>query len=118
MASGTGKLREVNLEHGMPYVDQAMKQLVFELQRSRSQGFAGLKIIHGYGSSGTGGRIRTAARNYLAGAKDCGEIRDVIPGERFSIFEEATRQAFARCPALRQDRDLDRYNNGVTFILL
>ena len=39
-------------------------------------------------------------------------------GEQFSIFEEATRQAFARCEELRRDHDLDRYNNGVTFILL
>jgi len=50
--------------------------------------------------------------------KTKGELRDVIPGESFSIFEEATRRAFARCDALRRDRDLDRYNNGVTFILL
>ena len=42
----------------------------------------------------------------------------MIPGESFSIFEEATRQAFSRCDALRRDEDLDRYNNGVTFILL
>ena len=47
-----------------------------------------------------------------------GEIRGFIPGESFSIFDETTRQAFALCGELRQDRDLDRYNNGVTFILL
>ena len=117
MAAGTGKLREVNLEHGMPYVDQAMKRLTFELQRSRSQGFAAVKIIHGYGSSGTGGKIRTAARKQLRGMKEKGEIGDFIPGEAFSIFEEATRRAFLRCGALRDDRDLDRYNNGVTFII-
>ncbi len=50
--------------------------------------------------------------------KTSGEIQDFIPGERFSIFEEPTRRAFARCDALRQDRDLERYNNGVTFVLL
>ena len=43
---------------------------------------------------------------------------DFIPGEKFSIFEETTRRAFLRCEALRNDRDLDRYNNGVTFIIL
>ena len=31
---------------------------------------------------------------------------------------ESTRRAFLRCGELRQDHDLDRYNNGVTFILL
>ena len=118
MAEKSGKLRELNLEAGMPYTDQAIKRLTFELHQSRRQGFAVLKIIHGYGSSGTGGKIRTASRKYLAGLKDRGEIADVIRGENFSIFEEPTRRAFLRCDALRQDRDLDRYNNGVTFIIL
>ena len=113
-----GKLREVNLEAGMPFVDQAVKRRTFELHQSRRQGFAALKIIHGYGSSGKGGKIRTAARKYLKGLKDRGEISDFIPGEQFSIFEEPARRAFLRCEALRQDRDLDRYNNGVTFIIL
>jgi hypothetical protein len=111
-------LREVNLELGRPMVDQAIKHLTMELQRSRKQGCTVLKIIHGYGSSGTGGRIRTEARRYLSKAKDRGELRAVIPGEKFSIFEEDTRQAFLRCEPLRRDHDLDRHNNGVTFIVL
>ena len=119
MAGKSGlKLREVNLELGKPTVDHAMKRLPLEVRQSRSMNCAVLKIIHGYGSSGTGGKIRTASRRYLSELKKKGEIRDFIPGESFSIFEEATRQAFARCDALRRDEDLDRYNNGVTFILL
>ena len=102
----------------MPFVEQAVKRLNFEIRYSREQGFTALKIIHGYGSSGTGGKIRTASRKYLAQLKSRGEIADFIPGEQFSIFEEATRRAFNLCQELRQDRDLDRYNNGVTFILL
>ena len=113
-----GKLREVNLEAGMPFVEHAIKRLTFELEQSRRQKFAAVKLIHGYGSSGKGGKIRTAARKYLGGLKDRGIIADFIPGEQFSIFEEATRRAFLRCEALRLDRDLDRYNNGVTFVIL
>lgn len=114
----TSKLREVNLEAGMPFADQAIKRLTFEIHHSRSMGCSVLKIIHGYGSSGTGGKIRTASRKYLTRLKSGGEIQDFIPGEAFSIFEEATRRAFVRCDDLRRDRDLDRYNNGVTFIVL
>ena len=97
----SSRLREVNLELGMPFADQAIKRLTFEIHHSRAMGCTVLKIIHGYGSSGKGGKIR-----------------DFVKGEQFSIFEEATRQAFARCEELRRDHDLDRYNNGVTFILL
>ncbi len=113
-----GKLREVNLEAGMPFVEPAIKRLTFELEQSRRQKFTAVKLIHGYGSSGKGGKIRTAARKYLGGLKERGTITDFIPGEKFSIFEEATRRSFLLCEALRNDRDLDRYNNGVTFIIL
>lgn len=77
-----------------------------------------MKIIHGYGSSGTGGRIRVEARSYLARLKGRGEIRDVIYGEDFSIFNPAVLEAFRRCDGLRKDQDRERHNNGVTIILL
>ena len=113
-----GELREVNLESGMPAADQAIRRLTFELHRSRSQGCAVLKIIHGYGSSGRGGKIRVEARADLERLCRRGEIPGFIPGEDFSIFNAQTRSALQACPALRQDRDLERHNNGVTFILL
>lgn len=111
-------LREVNLERGMPRADQAIKQLTFEIHRSRALGYTALKIIHGYGSSGAGGRIRVEARAYLARLRNRREIKGFIPGENFSIFDEDTRNAFQVCGDLRRDRDLERHNNGVTFILL
>ena len=54
------------MEAGKPLVDQAIKRLTFELSHSRALGCTVLKIIHGYGSSGTGGRIRTESRKYLS----------------------------------------------------
>lgn len=113
-----GKLREVNLEEGKPFADQAIRRLTFELGQSRRSGYTVLKIIHGYGSSGTGGKIRVEARRYLTRLTDRREIGGFIPGEDFSIFDETTRNAFLVCPDLRRDRDLERHNNGVTFILL
>ena len=114
----TSKLRQVNLEQGMPLVDTALKRLTFEIHHSRAQGCSVLKIIHGYGSSGSGGRIRVEARAYLARLARKGEISGFIPGEAFSIFNADTLDAFRRCDELRRDRDLERHNNGVTFILL
>ena len=102
----------------MPHVDQAIKRLTFELHHSRKLGCTVLKIIHGYGSSGTGGRIRVEARRYLARLQGRGEVRDVIRGEDFSIFDPGTRAAFLACEELRRDRDLERHNNGITFIVL
>jgi hypothetical protein len=110
--------REINLEEGMPTADKAIRRLTFELNRSVTLGTSVVKIIHGYGSSGTGGRIRTEARDYLSRLKKRGDIQDYIPGEEFSIFCESTRNAFSVCDSLRKDRDLERHNNGVTFIVL
>lgn len=51
-------LREVDLERGMPRAEQAIRQMLFELRRSPGLGCSAVKLIHGYGSSGAGGRIR------------------------------------------------------------
>ncbi len=111
-------LREYNLERGKPSVDLAIRTLTFEIRHTRDLGYTVLKIIHGYGSSGAGGRIRVEARAYLSRLKKRGQIRDFIPGEEFSIFTPATLEAFRICGDLRQDRDLERHNNGVTYIIL
>ena len=111
-------LREVDLERGMPRAEQAIRQMLFELRRSPGLGCSGVKLIHGYGSSGAGGRIRVEARACLARMKERGELRDVIPGEEFTVFEPRTLAAFQRCPDLRKDPDLERHNNGITVVVL
>ena len=51
--------------------------------------------------------------------KLCGGcIAAVVPGERFTIFDETTRRALQQYPHLRQDRDLERENMGVTFVFM
>ena len=111
-------VRELNLELGYPTVDEALRRLRAEIAASRRLKRKALKIIHGYGSSGKGGKIRTACRQYLRQAQQRGEVRLWLPGERFSIFDEEARQMMAQCEALRQDGDREAYNRGVTFILL
>ncbi|MGI5979287.1 MAG: Smr/MutS family protein [Oscillospiraceae bacterium] len=113
-----GKLREVNIKTDMPTVSNAIKRVTFQIYNAKALGFTAVKIIHGYGSSGKGGSIRTETRRYLQRQKDKHQIRDFIPGEQFSIFDEATRAAFLICDDLRRDSDLERSNNGVTIVIL
>ena len=108
----------LDLEYGRPDVLTAERLLLGGLSRARSAGERTVKLIHGYGSHGVGGRIRVEVRAYLERQRSRGLVRDVIPGERFSIFDEATRRAFLRCDELRRDADLDRANNGVTIVVL
>lgn len=108
---------EVNLELGRPSADEALRRLEHELTAKRHLRAKAMKIIHGYGSSGKGGRIRTASRKYLRAAQEQGRIYAVLPGERLTIFDEEARRLMARCPALRDDCDRERYNCGVTFVI-
>ena len=76
-------VRELNLELGRPDAAEAIRRLAAEVEAARKMGTPAMKLIHGYGSSGKGGRLRTACRTWL-----------------------------------RQDRDLDAENRGVTYVLL
>ena len=101
--------KTVNLEDGLPTADQAIRRLTWELAHAKKLQYVGLKLIHGYGSSGKGGVLRVQVRDYL--------LRQHRK-ERLSIFDEDTRIAMELCPELRMDRDLDRHNNGITVVIL
>ena len=114
----SGTLREVNIKSDMPTANDAIKRITYNLRNAGAMGVSAIKIIHGYGASGKGGVIRTETRKYLERQKQQKQIKDFIPGEKFSIFDEATINAFKVCDDLRRDSDLERHNNGVTIVIL
>jgi len=111
-------LKILNLEAGMPTIDQARQRLLGELREARQSGVLAVKIIHGYGSTGKGGALRCALRRSLLRRKKEGLVKRVVFGERWSVFEEDARYALGCCPELRHDRDLDRSNEGITIAIL
>jgi hypothetical protein len=111
-------LKEVNIKYDLPTANDAIKRITFNIHSGKMTGASALKIIHGYGSTGKGGVIRTEARRYLENQKRKGLIRDCIAGEDFSIFNAATIEAFKLCGDLRKDSDLERHNNGITIVIL
>lgn len=111
--------RELNLELGRPTADEALRRLEAELEAARHMNTPLLKLIHGYGSSGKGGRIRTAQPKVSAGPAGEGAHRRCgAGGTRFTIFDEATLPGLAAVSHLRQDRDLEQENMGVTFVFM
>ena len=108
----------VDIKSDLPTVDQALRRVDMALATGRMCGAAAVKLIHGYGSTGRGGVIRTRVRRYLGELRTKAKIKRFIPGEDFSIFNGETLLAFQACSALRQDNDLERGNTGVTIILL
>ena len=113
-----GILREVNIKSDMPTVNDAIKRITYNIKTAAPLGVTAIKFIHGYGSTGKGGAIRTETRKYLERQKERGQIKGYIKGEDFSIFDEASRKAFSVCDELRRDSDIERHNNGITIVIL
>ncbi len=85
---------------------------------ARAEGIPLLKVIHGYGSSGVGGRLREEVWTALDRFKRNGLIADFIPGEDFRLSNEASWELVKRYKAIKEDRDLGRANRGITIVVL
>jgi hypothetical protein len=110
----TSKTRFLNLEIGMPSVDEARRRLIHEIATARRDGIRVIKIVHGYGSSGVGGKLRWALRKSLNQRRAEGIVGRLVFGEQWSIFDSTTTSLLDDYPELRRDRDLDNHNHGVT----
>jgi len=112
------QIRVVNLETGMPNVEEARAKLNSELTKAKQRGDVALKIIHGYGSSGVGGKLKHAILRSLRKRKKEGKIRAYVAGEKFETFDETTKQIIDECPQAGRDSDLNNYNEGIAIVLL
>jgi len=101
--------RTINLEAGRPQVLQALARLERQLVEARDQGCRVLTLIHGYGSSGSGGVIREAVRRQLRCWLDQGRIAAWLPGEDLSL-----RGAVVSIPGDRGQETGDRKNVSPT----
>ncbi|MCA9254638.1 MAG: Smr/MutS family protein [Phycisphaerales bacterium] len=119
MASrNTQLIKTINLKQGMPHVEEARQRLNQAIDSARRSGFRALKLIHGYGSSGVGGGIRTAIRSSLTRRRREGKIRAFAGGEKWHVCEPEAQAILAECPALERESDLNMHNEGVTIVLL
>lgn len=108
----------INIEEGRPTADVAIKRLKSELVRVKAQNVKVVKLIHGYGSSGVGGILKTVVRRELEQMKKRGTIKLYVPGESFEIFNIDTIKILDSSSSMKNDRDLGRYNSGITMVLL
>ena len=111
-------LRTINLEAGFPSVEEARRRLLLEMDAARKQGVRLLKVVHGWGSTGEGGKLGPAIRRSLRLRVKEGKATAVVPGERFSSDTNEARDLLQRHPHLRGDRDFNRANLGITIVEL
>lgn len=89
-----------------------------ELHVAKKQGYAAVKLIHGYGSSGVGGALRMELQKELARLAGAGSIRLFIAGENWRISDEAAWPLLKRYPEWKHDQDLGKNNKGISIVLL
>lgn len=118
MSRKSAPIKIINLEDGRPKVEEARLRMQRELQVAREQGYAAVKLIHGYGSSGVGGSLRIELQKELQRLAGAGGVRSFVTGEDWRISDEKTWELLRRYPEWKQDSDLGKANKGISIVLL
>ena len=110
--------KTINLEQGHPVLEIALQKLDDGIEDAAKNNIQVLTLIHGYGSSGKGGRIRLECRKNLDFMKSKGRIRDYIAGEDFSRKFGPAKVLLQRYPQLSTDGNFNKGNRGVTLVVM
>ena len=110
------RLRTIDVKAGMPLVEEGLARLERDLTRAMQAGVRVVRVIHGYGSTGKGGKLRDACRVFLRRMLKAGQITSVLPGEEYSRATNLGRNLMSRCPDLRNSERSDSQNPGITFV--
>ena len=106
------------LKEGMPTVEKAIHRMNAGLKEMWASKVTVVKLIHGYGSTGKGGKIRVEIRKELGVMKRRRLIRDFIPGEDFGPLNPASRILAEKNRTITHDQDWGGMNPDVTIVIL
>jgi len=109
------KIAELNLEYGSPTVPVAILKMKNALTTYRGKGYKAVIVIHGYGSTGVGGGIKTAIRKCLDENSMRGIVRMFIGGEDWL---NNRKSALAVCKDLEHYEHRIANNNGIVVVIL
>lgn len=115
--AGGPPVRTLDIEAGLPTVEEALRRLETQLDRARADGVRLVRVIHGWGSAtGGGGKIRAAARRWLVAQQELGRLHAILFGDHYTPTSPVGRDWFRRHPALQASERTDRQNPGITFV--
>ena len=110
---------EINIKQGSPFVEEALELLTEQLRKCLDLGIKTIILIHGYGSSGEGGRIKWAIHDALENNRYSDRVDEYFFGENVAYGSESYHALLKRRPGLK--RYLKRFkegNAGMTVLLL
>lgn len=110
---------ELNIKHDGPHVEEALDRLTDYLRKALDIGIKAIVLIHGYGSSGEGGRIKWAIHDALENNRYSDRVDEYYFGESVAYGSQAYHDLLRRRPGLKGY--LKRFkggNAGMTVLLL
>ncbi len=110
---------ELNIKLGNPTVEEALDRLTENIRYLQDLGIKTIVLIHGYGSSGEGGRIKRAIHEALENNRYADRVDGYYFGEQVPFGSEAYQGVMKQRPGLKQYlRHFKSGNAGMTLLLL
>lgn len=110
---------ELNIKRGLPTVEEALEQLTEYLRMASELGIKAIILIHGYGSSGEGGRIKWAIHEALENNRYADRVEEYYFGEQVPYGTQACQALLKKRPGLKQYlKHFKAGNAGMTVLLL
>lgn len=108
-----------NLKQDGPTVEEALERLRDCLRNAIDLGIKAIILIHGYGSSGQGGRIKKAVHEALENNHFSDRVDEYHFGEHTAFGSEAYYALLRRKPSLKTHlKHFKEGNAGMTVLIL
>jgi DNA-nicking Smr family endonuclease len=108
-----------NLKFDSPSAQEALDRLTIGLRRAHEVGIKVVILIHGYGASGEGGKIKWAVHQALENNYFSDRVDEYHFGEKTAFGSEAYHALLRRRPGLRTYlQHFKEGNAGMTVLLL
>jgi hypothetical protein len=109
----------LNLKFDSPSAEEALDRLTIGLRRASEVGIKVIILIHGYGASGEGGRIKWAVHDALENNYFSDRVDEYHYGEQTAFGSEAYHALLRRRPGLKPYlKHFKEGNAGMTVLIL
>jgi hypothetical protein len=110
---------ELNIKRDYPNVEEALEQFTECLRIATELGLKAIVLIHGYGSSGEGGRIKWAIHDGLENNHYADRVEEYFFGESVPYGSSACQTLLKQRPGLKRYlKHFKAGNAGMTVLLL
>lgn len=109
----------LNLKFDSPSAEEALERLTVALRRASEVGIKAIIVIHGYGASGEGGKIKWAVHNALENNYFSDRVDEYHFGEQTAFGSDAYHALLRRRPGLKAYlKHFKEGNAGMTVLIL